>query len=141
MGARGRKSAAELVVAAPSGLAVMARQDAPCDLRDEEADVWRAIVESLPADWITPGSAPVLAAYCRATVSARRLGMLIVQVETAEDYDAARHMNLIQTHGQVAQLLKTLATSLRLTPQARYTPTRAGGAQTPKGPRPWEGSL
>ncbi|MCA0272390.1 MAG: hypothetical protein LCH69_10050 [Proteobacteria bacterium] len=137
MGTRGRKSAAELAVATPPGLIVTARQDAPYDLRDEEADVWRGIVESLPADWIAPGSVPVLAAYCRATVSARRLGMLIVAVETGEGYDADQHMKLIRAHGQVAQVLKTLATALRLTPQSRYTPARAGN-QRPEGSRPWE---
>lgn len=135
MGARGPKSSEELALKPSVG--IIARQDAPYDLRDEEAEVWKGIVESLPAEWIGPGSAPVLAAYCRATVSARRIGMLIVQAEAEDEYDVKHHMNLIAAHNRVAQTIKTLATALRLTPQSRYTPARAGN-QKPEGPKPWE---
>lgn len=137
MGTRGPKSAAETAVAPMGAVGIVARQDAPYDLRDEESEVWKGIVESLPADWFTPGSAPVLAAYCRATVSARRIGMLIVQAETEGEYDLAAHMALIKAHNQISQVIKTLATSLRLTPQSRYSP-RAAGSQKPDGPKPWE---
>lgn len=136
---RGRKASAELEVAKVA-LTATARPDAPYDLNQKEADVWRGIVDGLPADWITPGSSPVLAAYCRATVSARRLGMLIAQEEAAADYDVDRHLAFIKAHSQNATTIKTLATSLRLTPQSRYTPQRAGTAAGgySGGKRPWE---
>ncbi|KPP81852.1 MAG: hypothetical protein HLUCCO07_16790 [Rhodobacteraceae bacterium HLUCCO07] len=138
MGQRGRRSQAELEVASP--VVTVTAPDACYSLRDEEAEVWQAVVESLPADWITPGSAPVLAAYCRATVSARRLGMLIAQEEASPEYDADRHLQFIRAHSQIAATIKTLATSLRLTPQARYTPQRAGtqAGRTGSGKKPWE---
>jgi hypothetical protein len=139
MGRRGRTSSAELEVAGKA-VSITARPDACYSLRDEEAEVWKAIAESLPADWITPGCAPVLAAYCRATVSARRLGMLIAQEEAAQDYDHVRHLAFIRAHSQVAATVKTLATSLRLTPQSRYTPQRAGTAAggSSSGRKPWD---
>ena len=139
MGSRGRKSGAELEVAQVP-VSATARPDACYSLRDEESEVWKAVVESLPADWISPGSAPVLAAYCRATVSARRLGMLITQEEASRDYDVDRHLAFIKAHSQVAGTLKALATSLRLTPQSRYTPQKAGTAAGGygSGKRPWE---
>lgn len=138
MGKRGPKSLAEIATVAASQVQVTARMDAPYDLADEESEVWKSIIESLPADWITPGSAPVLAAYCRCAVQARRLGQLIKSVELGKDeYDLGMHLELIREHGKVANTLKTLATSLRLTQQSRYTPQRAGTARTARGRKPW----
>ena len=124
---RGRTSSAELEIGV-TALTITARPDCCYSLRDEESEVWKAIAESLPGDWISPGSAPVLAAFCRATVSARRLGMLINQEEASPDYDVKRHLDLIRAHSHVAATIKTLAASLRLTPQSRDTPQRAGTA-------------
>ena len=136
MGARGRKSSAELAIASPD-IEVSARPDACYSLRDEEADVWKSIVESLPADWITPGSAPLLAALCRCTVSARRIGQLVIQEETAEGFGPDHYMKLVRAHGELSGRIKALATALRLTPQARYTPKAAGKLDS-DGARPWD---
>lgn len=142
MGKRGPQSAAELTAPITSGgLQVQHRPDADYSLPDEAADVWRATVEALPADWIGPEAHPVLSAYCRTTIQLRRLGQLIHQAETAEEtFDVDSYAGLIKTHGAAAQVLKTLATALRLTPQTRL---RAEGAArkadgTPRGRKPWE---
>jgi hypothetical protein len=142
MGQRGPKSSAELAtVRLADSLQVQARPDAPYDLPDEAAEVWKATIEALPADWIGAEAHPVLAAYCRVTVQLRRLGQLIHQAETGPDpLDAAFYTGLIKTHGATAQVLKTLATALRLTPQTRMraegAARRADGA--PRGRKPWE---
>lgn len=142
MGQRGPKSSAQLATVRLSDpLQVQARPDAPYDLPDEAAEVWKATVEALPADWIGAEAHPVLAAYCRVTVQLRRLGQLIHQAETGPDpLDVAFYAGLIKTHGGTAQVLKTLATALRLTPQTRM---RAEGAArradgSPRGKKPWE---
>lgn len=143
MGKRGPKSAAELAVKPPEGgeLQTQARPDADYSLPDEAAEVWRATLEALPADWIGAEALPLLAAYCRTTVQLRRLGQLIHQAETTPGpLDLAAYAGLIRVHGQAAQTLKTLATALRLTPQTRL---RAEGAARKAdgfrpGKRPWE---
>ena len=135
---RGRKSTAAL--AASPLVTATARPDAPYDLTDEQADVWRGVIDALPAGWIETGALPVLAAYCRQVTALRRIGALIRQAETEGDYDLDRHMKLIRAHSAAAQTLKTLATSLRLTPQSRMRADAAAAAATDHkaGPRPWE---
>ena len=139
MAKRGRKSGAELATQPP--VTREARPDACYSLSDEAAQVWQATVEALPADWIGAEALPVLAAYARTTVSLRRVGQLIHRAEHGpEPLDLAEYNLLLRLHAQQAQTLKTLATSLRLTPQSRY---RAEGAARRMGnhitgPRPWE---
>lgn len=99
------------------------------------------MVEALPAGWIGAEALPIPSAYCRTTVALRRLGQLIHQHEFAEEpMDLATYSVLLTNHAQQAQVLKTLATSLRLTPQSRYraeTAARTIDTKRP-GPRPWE---
>lgn len=139
----GRKSAAELATMTPTADR-KARPDADYSLADEQAEVWKGVVEALPADWIGAEAHPILAAYCRTTVQLRRLGQLITALETSDgtgaDLITADYIALIKAHGATAQTLKTLATSLRLTPQSRYrAETAARNADTKRpGPRPWD---
>src|SRR4028119_1546858 len=72
MGTRGRKSAAELALIGPGGIETRRRLEAPADLSAEQAEVWRGIVNTLPADWFSPGSGPAPAALCRHTVAPPR---------------------------------------------------------------------
>jgi hypothetical protein len=76
MAKRGRPSAASLEIVRPV-VDAQHRPDACHSLPDEAAEVWRATVEALPADWIGAEALPVLAAYSRTTVSLRRIGQLI----------------------------------------------------------------
>ena len=138
MAQRGRKSAAALAVAEPTKTVINA--DAPYDLTDEQAEVWRATLASLPPDWIDTGAHPALAAYCRTTTTLRRLGALVAQAERQVDFNPADYLALVKAHGAQAQVLKTLSTALRLTPQTRMQPVTAGrrGAGFSNVKRPWE---
>lgn len=140
MAKRGRPSAASIAVARPT-TERQPRADAPYDLPDEAADVWHATLEALPAGWIGSEAEPILAAYCRTTVSLRRIGQLIHGCEHGPgDLVLGEYALLLREHARQAQVLKTLGTSLRLTPQSRL---RAEGAARRvdghhKGPKPWE---
>ncbi len=139
MGQRGRKSASALAMPAVQ-VETVVHADAPYDLTDEQAEIWRATLASLPPGWIEVGAHPTLAAYCRTETTLRRLGQLIAQAETEGDFDPAYYMNLVKTHGSQAQVIKTLSTALRLTPQTRLRAEaagrRAGGFSSAK--KPWE---
>lgn len=141
MGKRGPKSAAEIATPAVPAATGDEIPDACYSLPDEAAAVWRATLAALPRGWIGPEAHPVLAAYCRTAIGLRRLGQLIHQNETEPGaYDLDRHTALLRAHGQQAQVLKTLATSLRLTPQTRLRAEKAATLidGTPRGKRPWE---
>ena len=59
MGARGRKSMAELMV--PTTFAeIIPRPEAPDDLTDEQSEEWHAIVNTMPADHFMRGNFPLL---------------------------------------------------------------------------------
>jgi phage terminase small subunit len=139
MKTRGRPSAASLET--QTAVQEVHRADAPYDLPQEQSDVWRATLEALPAGWVGAEGHPILAAFCRTTVQLRRVGQLIHHEETAPGpLDLAEYSGLLKLHAQLAQSLKTLATSLRLTPQSRMRAENAAtkaGNFTP-GPRPWE---
>jgi hypothetical protein len=128
------------LTAPPPATPAETRPDADYSLTDEAAEVWHATLSALPSGWIGAEALPVLAAFCRQTVALRRLGALIAQEERADAYDLDRHLALIRAHGAAAQVLKTLATSLRLTPQTRLRADAAGRTieGRPTGPRPWE---
>jgi hypothetical protein len=137
MGTRGRKSAAALAVAEQAQPVVHA--DAPYDLTDEQAEIWRATIAALPPDWIEQGAHPTLAAFCRTTTQLRRLGQLIHQAEGEADFDAATYIALVKAHNAASQVIKTLSTALRLTPQTRLRPeTAARRAGISVGRKPWE---
>jgi hypothetical protein len=138
MGTRGRKSAAELSVIH----GVPQRPDPPEELTTEQAEEWREIVASLPADWFKRETWPLLLQYCRHIVNARRIARLI---EAAQDMDmgdrtALMRLNrLLSTQERQTGALVSLGTRMRLTNQSRYTPLKAASRTRGSGGKPiWE---
>lgn len=136
---RGRQSAQDLLhVVALTG----ARIPAPSHLTEAQVLEWRAIVDSLPADYFRPGDVPLLAAYCvaasfykRAAADMESRGMTCMD-DKGREYVNPTHQVLTSQASAMAQM----AVKLRLCPSARYsekvasTKTTAGGT----GSRPWE---
>jgi phage terminase small subunit len=131
----------ETVVALPE------RPEAPSHLTDDEAQLWREVVATKPADWFGRDSQPLLAAYCQAVVMHRQLSaMWHAAIERSKGDElnerlaalaSIKDLNgmLTKTAGSVA----ALATKLRLTQQSRYTPQAANTASKKAAPlRPWE---
>src|SRR5690606_36227062 len=151
MGARGRKSAASLEIAAigPSGIQTIRRPDPPEELTAEQAEEWRAVVNRLPADWFPRETHGMLAQYCRHVVAARRVSQMIQALEeemaqAAEEgtdrasilLSAAKAMDrLYKMQEREGRALSSLATRMRITQQATYDPKRKKGTQHRK---PWE---
>lgn len=136
---RGRKSTAEMLTVVPiSGQ----RLEPPEHLTEEQAAEWRAIVDSLPADYFRPGDVPLLAAYCVASVFYKRAAAdmqargLTITDDRGREYVNPAHQVLTSQAAAMAQM----AVKLRLCPSARYSEkqaaTKAGSAAKPS--RPWE---
>jgi len=135
---RGRQSLADLAVVRVTD----ERIDPPASLTEEQANEWRAIVNSLPADYFRPGDTPLLAAFCIASVFHRRAaedierrGIALVN-ERGNEYVNPSHQMLTSQASAMAQM----AVKLRLCPSARLTgkaaQSRNGNAA--KSARPWE---
>ncbi len=141
MGARGRKSSAELSTISAAGLEVHRRPDPPEFMGDEAVAIWRAVVNSLPADWFTSGTLPLLEAFCGLTISQRcTLRALQVAERGGDDFDRESWEKLQRQLGEVSGRIATLATRLRLTPQSRYGARGADTAARSVGDiqKPWE---
>ena len=136
MGARGRKSMAELMV--PAALAeVIRRPEAPDDLTVEQSEEWQAIVNTMPADHFMRGNYPLLAQLCRHIISARRLAQLIDRTAAQTDLDRKEFGALLQLQAAESTMITRLLRAMRLTQQSVM---RAETTKHPKGlgKAPWE---
>jgi phage terminase small subunit len=140
MAKRGRKSAAELSVVR---VAIDGSRPPPPDgLTDGQARAWREIVESLPADWISPAQEPLLAAYCRHVSAADQLAEIINKFEPdlKQAGDLQRLNKILAMRERETKALSSIATRMRLTSQSQMHPRTAaraiGGANG--GPKPWD---
>lgn len=138
---RGPKSAADLAIAPVAQ--VIDRPEPPYTLwRDAEAEVWRRVVEDLPPGWITGRHFDLLAEYCSAVVSCQRIRQMIHATEHAPDglLDVGEWRALMRAHAQQNARVQSLATALRITPQATVDPKTGGRALADHhtGRRPWE---
>lgn len=136
---RGRRSAASLsVVQTLPGQ----RPEPPRELTREQKAIWRAVVQTKPADWFTDDSHPLLVAYCRHITTARDLGATIDGFDLAllaEDEHLKRYDRLLAMRERETRAITALARSMRLTQQARYDTKSANtAAKSAPASRPWE---
>ena len=141
MGARGRKSAIEkalsLVDVNPA-----ARPAPPAGMNAVQSGTWRAIVASLPADWIRPSDVPMLAAYCAASethglaTTALETAAMVLVADNGREYANP----LIGIQASAANRMSTLAMKLRLCPSTRYRADMASTKAATVGAvaKPWE---
>jgi phage terminase small subunit len=122
MGTRGRKSSAELATVSPAGISLTRRPEPPAHLGDDAAEIWRATVNSLPADWFSPGTLPLLEAFCGLSVSQQLTLRALQRAERSvgNEFDIDEWATLQKQLGEISGRVATLATRMRLTPQSRY---------------------
>ena len=133
MGTRGRKSRASFENGEDRE-GVAAGLQEPDGLTAPQRMLWHEVVEAKPDDWFRGDSAPVLEAYVKTVDHYRAMAQLLDRTpKNLLDHERLARMVLHQT-----KMIKTLATSLRLTPQARYMPRVAArlDRDTPTS-RPW----
>ncbi len=141
MGARGRKSSKELSTISAGGLEIHRRPDPPDKMGEDAVAIWRAVVNSLPADWFSPGTLPLLEAFCGLTVSQRNTIRALQRIEReANDFRRDEWERTLKQLGEVSGRIATLATRMRLTPQSRYGARSADTAARSVGDfeKPWE---
>ncbi|SFP98159.1 hypothetical protein SAMN03159463_05306 [Mesorhizobium sp. NFR06] len=140
---RGRKSSSELASIAIATMAAPA-PDAPYDLSDEAAEIWRTIVATLPADFVPREMHDVLAAHCRHVATGRFISREIDRftfdwLKVDGGIDRLAKLTAIRDR-EVRGALAT-ARALRLTSQSRYRPERAATARQALASgleKPWE---
>ncbi len=114
----------------------MARRPQPPEhLGDDAVAIWRAVVNSLPGDWFSPGTLPLLAAFCALTVSQLYTLRALQAAERGDkEFDRESWERLQKQLGELSGRIATLATRMRLTPQSRYG-ARAADTAGRSGPK------
>lgn len=137
---RGRKSAASQDIATISTASMVQRPEPPLDMTPVEEDVWREIVESMPADWFPKETHGLLVQYCRHIVAARKVGMLIDAASSRDQVDVMELDKLLGMQARETGALKAMAAAMRISQQASYSARGAGGAKERRATvkRPWE---
>jgi hypothetical protein len=136
MGARGRIAIASLMNP-ENPTEVIQRPDAPYDLTDEEADEWRAIVTTMPADHFMRGNHALLGQYCRHIVAARRVAQLIESAAKQPEFDRKEFGILLRVQTAETGSIIRLLRSMRMTQQSVK---RAETTKHPTGQmkKPWD---
>ena len=150
----GRRSRAEIDLQAEAGtqLLVVQRLSPPLSLTGAGEDLWRAMVQAMPDDWLDEASAPLLEAYITHCVRARTAAAEL------EAFEAARRLEIEQApegtypecnsmewsrlttiYRRETGALANLASKLRISPSSKYSaewrPSRGGKGSRKK---PWE---
>ena len=134
---RGPASAAgELVTVAP--IEIQKRIKAPHDLSDEEVEVWCSVVDSMPSDWFTPATVPLLSQYCRHSIHARRISELIEKATSDPKLKIQDYERLLRMQKVESDALAMLAVKMRIA-QHSVTNHRGNSTKASKTYKPWEG--
>lgn len=128
---RGRKSSAQLSVVP---ISAVRRPEPPDDLSPEEAEIWRATVGGMLADWFGAEVHPVLRCYCTLAVQADNLGRALRATAVGDK----KFGRLASLHARTARTMVSLATKLRLTPTSNRQSKRDGRDPSGAVRRPWE---
>lgn len=93
----------------------------PAHLTDDEAEVWRAVVNDMGAEWFRPSNLELLPAYCAHVVSLRHIrGMIGQLLEGEEGFDLRDYDRLLKMQKRETEGIASLATKMRLSQQSTY---------------------
>ena len=101
------------------------------ELTEAEADEWSAIVHRLPQHWFPKETHGLLAAFLKHRSTHRVLCGLIEGIDVTVlkmDLGVSHYDKLLAMREREARAMASLATKLRLTNQARYTPATGTAA-------------
>lgn len=144
MAQRGRKSAAQIAVAAQVGPVTHENRLRPsAHLSDAEQLVWARLVNDHPASAFTETHRDMLELYCQHVIQAQLLSDEIQAFDRAwlaDDEGLKRYDRLLAMREREVRSASSLATRLRITRQATADPKTVGRANSAMGRsrKPWE---
>jgi hypothetical protein len=124
MAKRGRTSIDALLVQGSGLAANTPRPDAPYDLADDEVEVWRSVMDSMPADHFIPANYHLLTQLCRHVAEAPRIAQLIKAYRKRKDFNYRDYAALQKMQLDQSLLIARLSCSMRLTQQSNFHQSR-----------------
>jgi len=138
MGARGRKSSAELtLVQRATEVLTVSRPGPPPGLAEDAATEWRAVVSSMSADYFVRPMFAVLEAYCRHAAAARQIDQLLAKIDEDDNATVSMYDRLLKMHERESRALSSLAVRLGLAYATREFKS-FGGKKSDSGTKPWD---
>ena len=131
----GRKSQASLQVV--QGVSAIERQQPPVELTEEQFSVWNRVDDAMPADHFGTESVDLLVSYCRHVVSSKRVAEMIYAAEADSETSLDDLDKLYKMQEREGRAASSLATRLKITPQA-LTNHRGNKAATRPTKKPWQ---
>jgi hypothetical protein len=107
-------------------LEIIPRPDAPYELDDEQSDIWRSIVNSMPADHFQPANFHLLAKLCKHIATGRRMDQLVESETRKRKIDDGKLARLQKMRHIETTAIVMLSRSMRLTQQSIWLPQVAG---------------
>ena len=114
------------------------RPEPPSALSPDAAAQWRAIVDSMPADWFPRETHPMLTQLCRMIVRCASIAEALDQaIEEGDDLSERKFQNLMRVEMQLSDTIAKLSTKMRISQQSssNYDKKRK---RTGKKVLPWE---
>ena len=131
MSQRGRVSAAaRSAVATTATLERMVRPDPPKDLDEDEAKIWRSIVDAMPHDWFTSETFGLLEQYCRHIAGLTFIDRVLRAIQKAPKPDLVEWRKMSNVRRLESKTIAMLATKMRLAQQSSYDTTAVKVAKT-----------
>jgi hypothetical protein len=110
------------------------RPEPPAHLTDDQATVWRGVVDRLPADWFPGETHALLAQFCRHVTSAQHIARLIEKQAQSDEFSLILFDRFLRMQERESRAISSLATRMRFTNQARFSHNKRSGTMVPK---PW----
>lgn len=135
---RGRKSTAKFSVISEI---TDSRPLPPKELTSDQSEVWQRIVKAKPKDWFGADTFDMLCNYCRMTVNARNISEHIddTNMDCLDDPDGfIRYERLVAMLDKQSRGAAALATKMRITQQAKYSPQKDGKARGGTAKKLWD---
>lgn len=113
------------------------RPQPPANFGSREREEWFAIVNSMPADWFSRPSLPMLTQYVHHTIASQNIAQLIADVTADPDeINVKSYIALLRAQKEESMVISSLATRLRISPQA--TINKRGNQKDLGKAKPWE---
>jgi hypothetical protein len=96
------------------------RPEPPEELDEEQAAVWRKTVDSMPPDWFTGATFPLLKQYCRLTAGLDFIDRTLRKIQKSKEPNLREWKRFTQIRRQECKVIAMLATKMRLAQQSSY---------------------
>lgn len=127
----------EIITTGVVPLDITERPQPPIDFDSRERDEWYAIVNSMPSDWFSRPSLPMLTQYVRHTIASQNIAQLIANATSDPDeINVKNYIALLRAQKEESMVISSLATRLRISPQA--TINKRGNQKDLNKSKPWE---